>query len=290
MNPGDPGARELGQPGRGEARRWPALDARVYDPEPTSTTSARATRRPPMSRNRAARTATTCYTCSLVAVNVDTGKMAWGYQTSPRDTHDWDSAQTPVLVDGEFNGRPRKLIMTAARNGYFFVLDRVTGEHLLTSTFADVDELGEGRQREGPADSRSRRRTRRLGARWCRRPRRGGELAAAELQPADRAVLRAGQRDLRDVLPDRDRSARRDGPRRARQMPARRPTGTYLAAIDYKTGKIAWRHDYPGSGGGGNGVLSTAGGLVFAGDIGGELRRLRRRQRCGRCGTRGSAR
>ena len=54
------------------------------------------------------------FTCSLVAINVDTGKMAWYYQTSPHDTHDWDSTQTPVLVDGEFNGKPRKLVLTAA--------------------------------------------------------------------------------------------------------------------------------------------------------------------------------
>ena len=46
------------------------------------------------------------FTCALVAIHVDTGKMAWYYQTSPHDTHDWDSAQTPVFVDGEFNGRP----------------------------------------------------------------------------------------------------------------------------------------------------------------------------------------
>jgi glucose dehydrogenase len=44
--------------------------------------------------------------------------MAWYYQTSPRDMHDWDSAQTPVLIDGTINGRPRKLVSTAARNGY----------------------------------------------------------------------------------------------------------------------------------------------------------------------------
>ena len=75
------------------------------------------------------------FTCSLVAVNVDTGKMAWYYQTSPHDMHDYDSAQTPVLVDGIFNGKMRKMVVTAARNGYFFVLDRVTGEHLLTSKY-----------------------------------------------------------------------------------------------------------------------------------------------------------
>ena len=73
------------------------------------------------------------YTCSLVAVNIDTGEMAWYYQTSPHDTHDWDSTQTPILIDGEFGGKPRKLVLQATRNGYFFVLDRVTGEHLLTS-------------------------------------------------------------------------------------------------------------------------------------------------------------
>ena len=47
--------------------------------------------------------------------------MAWYYQTAPHDMHDWDSAQTPVMVDAMFKGRMRKLVMTAARNGYFFV-------------------------------------------------------------------------------------------------------------------------------------------------------------------------
>lgn len=75
------------------------------------------------------------YPCSLVAVNVDTGKMVWYYQTSPHDTHDWDSTQTPILADAPFNGRTRKIVMTAERNGYFFVLDRVTGEHLVTGKF-----------------------------------------------------------------------------------------------------------------------------------------------------------
>src|SRR5256885_9161054 len=49
-------------------------------------------------------------------------------QTSPHDTHDWDSAQTPVLIDGVIDGQPRKLISTASRNGYFFTLDRTNGK------------------------------------------------------------------------------------------------------------------------------------------------------------------
>jgi alcohol dehydrogenase (cytochrome c) len=88
------------------------------------------------------------FTCALVAVNVDTGKMAWYYQTSPHDTHDWDSAQTPVFVDGDFDGRPRKMVITAARNGYFFVVDRITGEHLLTSKFSESANWAQPRLNE----------------------------------------------------------------------------------------------------------------------------------------------
>ena len=67
------------------------------------------------------------WTCSIVALNPDNGKLAWYFQASPHDTHDWDAAQTPVLVDGQINGQPRKLIVQASRNGYFFVLDRTNG-------------------------------------------------------------------------------------------------------------------------------------------------------------------
>ena len=68
------------------------------------------------------------FTCSLIAVDVNTGKMKWYFQSSPHDTHDWDSAQTPVLIDATINGRPRKLVSTASRNGYFYTLDRITGK------------------------------------------------------------------------------------------------------------------------------------------------------------------
>ena len=83
--------------------------------------------------------ATIPWTCSIVALNPDTGKLAWGFQVSPHDTHDWDAAEVPVLVDGSFNGQPRKMLMQASRNGYFFVLDRTNGKSLLTKPFAAVN-------------------------------------------------------------------------------------------------------------------------------------------------------
>ena len=77
------------------------------------------------------------YTCALVALDPDTGKMAWFFQTSPHDTHDWDSAQVPVLIDGQIDGRPRKLVAQAARNGYYFLIDRTNGRSISTVPYVD---------------------------------------------------------------------------------------------------------------------------------------------------------
>ena len=87
------------------------------------------------------------YTCSIVALNPDTGKLVWAFQPSPHDTHDWDAAETPVLVDGMFHGKPRKMLLQSSRNGYFFVLDRTDGKSLLTVPFGPVDwSLGVDKQ------------------------------------------------------------------------------------------------------------------------------------------------
>ena len=89
------------------------------------------------------------WTCSIVALNVDTGKMAWYYQATPHDTHDWDAAQTPVLIDGVIDGQPRKLLAQANRNGYFFLLDRTNGKHILTTQHLDTLNWSTGLNRNG---------------------------------------------------------------------------------------------------------------------------------------------
>jgi alcohol dehydrogenase (cytochrome c) len=75
--------------------------------------------------------------------------MAWYYSTSPHDMHDYDSAQTPVLVDAMFNGKMRKLLLTAARNGYYFTLDRVTGERLVSSKYGTYTNWAKGLNQKG---------------------------------------------------------------------------------------------------------------------------------------------
>jgi len=76
------------------------------------------------------------FTCSLVALDASTGKRKWHFQFTPHDTRDWDSNETPVLVDRMFRGRMRKLVLHTDRNAFFYVLDRVTGEFLLGKPFA----------------------------------------------------------------------------------------------------------------------------------------------------------
>jgi alcohol dehydrogenase (cytochrome c) len=86
--------------------------------------------------NGDARPGDNTWTNSIVALHPETGKLEWGFQTTPHDTHDWDAAEVPVLVDGLFDGVQRKMMLQAARNGYFFVLDRANGTNLKTIPFA----------------------------------------------------------------------------------------------------------------------------------------------------------
>ena len=75
------------------------------------------------------------YSNSVLALDPDTGKLKWHFQFTPHDLHDWDATETPMLVDATFRGRTRKLLLHADRNGFFYVLDRLTGELLLAEPF-----------------------------------------------------------------------------------------------------------------------------------------------------------
>ena len=75
------------------------------------------------------------YADSVVALDADTGKLKWHYQFTPNDEFDWDSVQVPVLANIDWQGRPRKVMLWANRNGFVYVLDRVTGQFLLGKAF-----------------------------------------------------------------------------------------------------------------------------------------------------------
>jgi len=89
--------------------------------------------------NGDARAGDNLYACSVVALDADTGKLKWYYQFSPHDEFDYDSTQIPVLADIDWQGRPRKVMMWANRNGLFYVLDRTTGQFLSGKPFVKVN-------------------------------------------------------------------------------------------------------------------------------------------------------
>jgi alcohol dehydrogenase (cytochrome c) len=198
------------------------------------------------------------YTCSLIAVNVDTGKMAWYYQTSPHDTHDWDSTQTPVLADMPFNGRMRKIVMTAERNGYFFVLDRVTGEHLVTGKFGLYNNWALGVDDQG--------RPKRNPAKDATIP---GSIVNGDITnypppsfSPDTGLFYVPERNSLRISylidPDPRGSMGLGGTMNGGNI----SYSSYIDAIDYRTGEVVWRHENAGSAG----LLSIASGLLFSGD------------------------
>ena len=136
------------------------------------------------------------YTDSVVALDADTGKLRWHFQFTPNDAYDYDSVQVPVLADIEWQGKPRKVMMWANRNGYFYVLDRATGEFLLGQAVRQ-GELGERPRRQGPSgpDAAAVRLADLAG-----QPGRD-QLVSAVVQPAHRPLLRLGVGELRDDLP-----------------------------------------------------------------------------------------
>jgi alcohol dehydrogenase (cytochrome c) len=99
------------------------------------------------------------YSDSVVALDADTGKLKWYYQFTPHDEFDYDSVQVPVLADVEWQGRPRKVMMWANRNGNFYVLDRTSGQFLMGKPFVKVtwttgfDEKGRPVRAPGTASS-----------------------------------------------------------------------------------------------------------------------------------------
>lgn len=78
------------------------------------------------------------YTCSLVALDADTGKLKWHFQYTPHDVHDWDATEDPVLIDVNRNGRPVKAVVMANRNGFYYILDRTTGEFIDAKPYTEV--------------------------------------------------------------------------------------------------------------------------------------------------------
>jgi alcohol dehydrogenase (cytochrome c) len=201
------------------------------------------------------------YTESIVALNPDTGKLVWYFQASPHDTHDWDATETPILFDGIVNGQNRKLLAQASRNGWFFVLDRTNGRNILSSEFVKTNWT-KGTDAKGQPIPNPKKEPQFDGTLVSPNQNGAANWPPASFSPVTGLFYVNATRAFSvyylydsDDKPEgwggNDRGGWSEG---------------MLEAIDYKTGKVAWTHHWPGSGGARSGLLTTAGNVLFTGD------------------------
>jgi len=202
------------------------------------------------------------YTCSIVALNVDTGKLVWHFQPSPHDTHDWDAAQTPVLIDAEIDGKPRKLLGQANRNGYFFLLDRLTGKNVVTAPMIKTMNWSKGVAANGQPIPNSGKEASIPGV-LVSPPTGGATNWPPPSYDPDTGYFYVGTSQQFSMFYLTDTDPHPEG-----WGAAERDAGWFggdLEAIDIKSGKVVWDHHYPFTGGP-MGILTTAGKLLFTGD------------------------
>ncbi|HTA43638.1 MAG TPA: PQQ-dependent dehydrogenase, methanol/ethanol family [Bryobacteraceae bacterium] len=114
-------------------------DGMAYDPETDLIYVGTGNAEPWVEKFRGKQKVDNLYTCSILAVNVTTGQLKWYYQTTPEDNWDYDSVQQLMLADLTINGQKRKVLMQAPKNGFFYILDRITGQFLSGQPFVQVN-------------------------------------------------------------------------------------------------------------------------------------------------------
>jgi alcohol dehydrogenase (cytochrome c) len=209
------------------------------------------------------------YTASLVALDADTGKAKWHYQFTPHDMHDWDSTQVPVLADLTINGQPRKVVMFANRNGFFYTIDRVTGKIIVAKPFVETTwakEVGPtGRPVLLPGNIPDEN-----GTKTCPDLGGGTNYMSPSYDPSTRTFFVTARETCATYYsweqPFQPGVQWESG---ATQRPRDQKNFGALRAIDPATGERKWEFRYPTVSS--SGVLSTASGLVFNADGDGNI-------------------
>jgi alcohol dehydrogenase (cytochrome c) len=212
------------------------------------------------------------YTDSDVALDAKTGKLKWHFQYTPHDVWDWDAVQTPVLVDANWNGQPRKLLLHANRNGFLYVLDRTSGQLLLAKPLVKKLTWASGIASNGRPIMLPGQVPTPAGAKICPpiegatnwfstafNPETGlyyvQTLEKCGIYTKSNSEWKAGGSFMggttRNIPDDNSRKV--------------------LRAFDIHTGEVAWELPQLGDAESWGGVLSTAGGVVFFGDDDGSL-------------------
>jgi alcohol dehydrogenase (cytochrome c) len=213
------------------------------------------------------------YSDSILALDRKTGQLKWYYQFTPHDLWDWDSTETPVLIDADWQGRPRKLLLHADRNGFYYVFDRGDGKLLLAKQFLKYLTWASGIGADGRPIKLPNQEPSEAGTKVC--PSQDGATnwfspsfnpgtGLYYFQTFEKCSIYT-KRETGDWEPGKTYlgGSQRTGPDPKPQR--------ILRAVDYRTGAIVWELPQPGPADSWGGTLSTATGLVIFGEESGAL-------------------
>jgi alcohol dehydrogenase (cytochrome c) len=203
------------------------------------------------------------FTNSVIALHASTGKLAWYFQFTPHDEHDWDSAQTPVLADLPVNGEVRKVICWPNRNGFYYVLDRVTGEFLVGVPVVELNWADGLTSKGRPILSDARVST--AGRRIRPGISGGTNWQNPAFDPERRLIFvpaTIGSSVFTKQPPNRV-ARQRDGQWLGSGWTSTEPLILLVRALDAGTGQQKWEYNPSTPGRDFSGLLSTEGGLVF---------------------------
>ena len=214
------------------------------------------------------------YTNSVLALKPATGALEWYFQFTPHDTHDWDAQEPLLLIDEEFQGRPRKLLVQGNRNGFLYVLDRTNGEFLLGEPFVNqtwaegIDDTGRPIVLPGSDPTED-------GSDVCPAIRGATNWWATSYHPGTNLFyLLVHDSCMTYTKNDREWQRGRSWLGGSVRLADGSPNQKFIRALDIQTGRTVWSYAQTGKAQTYSGVLSTDGDLVFFGEDSGAFAAL----------------
>jgi alcohol dehydrogenase (cytochrome c) len=202
------------------------------------------------------------YSDSVVAINPDTGKLEWWFQFTPHDTHDYDALEMPVLVDAMWKGKPRKLLLEANRNGYYYVLDRTNGRFLQATKFVSKVDWALGIDDKGHAIPDPKHAPTVKGSTTCPSTAGATNWPAPSYDPKLQLFYVVAQEGCGINVRDTERNYAGTG---YLESPAPgQEWQLYTRALNALTGEKVWDYEQVTSHHYGPGLMSTAGGVLFS--------------------------
>ena len=207
------------------------------------------------------------YADSVLALQPKTGELKWYFQFTPHDLHDWDAAETPMVVDAVYHGRPRKLMLQGNRNGFFYVLDRTNGEFLAASPFVKRLTWAKGIGKDGRPILSDAWQPTVEGTNICPSMDGASNWMSTVYSPVTGLfyLMALEKCNIFSKSAEWWKLGESFYGGAARGVEDQEPK-KYLRALDLQTGKIAWEYEQSGPGESWAGILGTASGLLFFGD------------------------